>query len=250
MQKRLDDERLFLYGQVNFEQFNSLLSNRVTFDAGGRWDLCDFFKLRGNVFLENVEENGESLRQDIYRGGGLLGADLKPTRLTDVEAYYRWAAYSDDNFMNEWYAQGDYYITLPPRQLRFVLDADYLMYRQQSTFPNGVPVDQNGTANPPLFGVHHPYFSPLGYAYYEARLEWTQWLSRDFFIYSDNLSYTVQYAVGWDSNLVNYQALCLGMNYDVKSWLSVGAQGQVDLSTVYNQAEAFAYVRLRWPDLH
>ncbi|MBO0699516.1 MAG: tetratricopeptide repeat protein, partial [Zavarzinella sp.] len=75
VQKKWDDSQLMTYAQVNLEQYRDGqgFSTRPTFDAGYWYDCNDVLRTRGGAFLENVAENGESVRQDIYRYGFYCG---------------------------------------------------------------------------------------------------------------------------------------------------------------------------------
>jgi hypothetical protein len=93
----------------------------------------------------------------------------------------------------------------------------------------------------------HPYFAPAGFTYYEGRVEWTQWLSRDYFVYSNQCWYSLRYGLGFDDNLIPYNHLQAVLNWDVKPWLSVGLDGEVMISSVYNMQQAMGYVLVRCP---
>src|SRR5205085_7247701 len=80
VQGKCCDSRLFLYGQANLEQYDSRIKDRITYDAGVGYDISDLFHVRASGFLENVIENGESIRQDIYRLGTAAGLDIHATR--------------------------------------------------------------------------------------------------------------------------------------------------------------------------
>ncbi len=103
------DGLLQLYGKINFETYpkqivdrvtfdNGLryghlgLEDRVTFDNGLRYDFLDQLHGNASVFLNNVVENGESIRQDIYRYGGRLGLDAQPTRTWTMSGTYTFAS--------------------------------------------------------------------------------------------------------------------------------------------------------------
>lgn len=236
--KRCGDTVL-LYGLTNVEQYANRIDTRPTFDIGANWEVCDGYKLSASGFLNNVVENGESIQQDIYRGGINVGADATINRLWHAAANYRLAYYSDVNRMNELYLVTDFTLSLPPCKLKLVFDLDYLTYSQQTVFVNNNPNF--------IYGALHPYFAPAGYTYYEGRIEWTQWLSRDYFVYSNQCWYSLQYALGFDDNLVPYNSVRGIFNWDPKPWLSVGLEGQAMLSSVYKMQQAMGYVVMRFP---
>jgi tetratricopeptide (TPR) repeat protein len=232
-------DRLLLAGQLNYEQFPSRLHDRFTFDAGAAYDCGDLVKVWTRSFLENVVENGESLRQDIHRIGWDLGGDVRPTRYWDFGGTGRVAYYSDVNTMGELYLFNDVLLTLPPCQLKFVLDADLQAFQHSTIFPHSDHSD--------IHGAQFPYFSPHAYAYYEARIEWTQWLSRDYFVHSNQCYYSLQYAMGMDSNFVWYNSARVLGNFDVRPWFSLGADAQGITSDAYRAVAANVYVIVRLP---
>jgi hypothetical protein len=101
-----------------------------------------------------------------------------------------------------------------------------------------------------LFGAIHPYFSPESYAFYEGRIEYYHWLSRDYFAHSEQCYFLVQYGLGWDSLLNNYNSSRALFNFDVRSWLSVGADASVILSPFYDATAAAACALIRFPCFH
>jgi tetratricopeptide (TPR) repeat protein len=232
-------ERLLLYGLLNFEDFQSRLKDRFTFDAGARYDCGDFVTSWTRAFLENVVENGESLRQDIHRVGWDLGSDVRPTRYWNFGGIGRVAYYSDVNTMGELYLYNGVLLALPPCQLKFVLDADLQAFRHSTVFPT--------PDHEVLRGTLYPYYSPHAFAYYEARIEWTQWLSRDYFVHSNQCYFSLQYANGLDSNFVNYNSVRALANYDVRPWLSIGADAQGAISDAYSFVAVDLYMIVRLP---
>ncbi len=219
--------------------FPDRLSDRVTFDTGARYAFCDLVTGRAGLFLENVEENGESLRQDIYRYGARAGLDFQPAHIWTFGGTGTYYHYSDDNDALELFLNNDVEILPPPCQLKVVLTTDLLGYREQSVLPTSSPDF--------LIGTIHPYFAPGFYNYYEARLEWKQWLSRDYFAHSNQCWYSLQYGIGWDNQFNNYNTFRALASDDVRPWLTVGADAQVILSPVYQAAQAMAYITVRFP---
>jgi tetratricopeptide (TPR) repeat protein len=233
------DDRLTVFGLYNLEMFRDRLRDRVTFDMGGRYAFCDLVTARANLFLENVEENGQSLIQDIYRFGFREGADFQPTRIWSVGETGTYAHYSDKNDMVELLLANNLILLPPPCQLKFVLSTDLLAYHNQSVIV--------GVAPDFLPGTIHPYFAPGFYNFYEARLEWKQWISRDYFVHSNQCWYSLQYGLGADNSFNSYNTFRALANFDVRPWLSLSADAQVILSPVYNAAQATAFMTLRFP---
>ena len=194
VQKKWDDNRLMTYAQVNLEQYASGrgFSTRPTFDVGEWYDHNDVLRTRCGLFLENVAENGESVRQDIYRYGFYTGADVRPTRTWAFGGTYTYSHYSDNNDAHQAYLYNEVSLTLPPKQLKIVETANVWSYRDQTQFPTPIPDPNN------LRGTVHPYFAPDCYASGELRVEWWHWLSRDYFVHSNQCWYSLQYGIATD----------------------------------------------------
>jgi hypothetical protein len=229
---------LLLYGTANLEMYTDRIRDRVTFDTGVLYDATPQLRLRTSGFLENVVENGESMRQDIHRGGARRGADYRFDRYWLLSGTYTYARYSDRNDYNDFYVVSEHTICFPPTQLKLILSGDFYGYSQQTVFP---PPGQG------LVGTIHPYFSPSFFAFYQARLDWTHWLSRDYFVHADQCWYSAQVGAAVDNQSKAYAILHGVLNYDVCPWLSIGLDGQVMLSDVYNYESLYAYVVFRSP---
>jgi tetratricopeptide (TPR) repeat protein len=232
-------DRFYTYGLVNVEEYRDRLSPRPTFDAGLRYDFCDLVSARGGMYLNNVVENGATLQQDIYRYGARATADLNLTRRWTGLAQYTYGHYSDNNDYNELYLRTVYLFCFPPAELKAILSMDLQGFRASTVFPNNDPND--------IQDAVHPYFSPRLYVYYEGRLSWKQWLSRDYFAHGNQCWYSVEYGLGWDNNFVGYNVVEVRCNGDLRPWLSLGADAGVILSPAYSAEWATAYLVFRWP---
>jgi predicted Zn-dependent protease len=236
--RQLSDTLRFL-GQVDYQVYPNRLKDRFTYDVRLQNDFSDAFTGYFRSFLAYVLENGETLRQDIYRYGGEVGGLYRFDRFWNATGYYRLLNYSDNNVLNEGYLATEYTLLPAPYQLRTTLSVNYLDYSNpRSTAPPGAS----------LVGLSIPYFAPSNYFFYQARLSYTQFLSRDLFKYSNQAYYTLEYALAFDSNSANYNIFRLKLNYDIRSWITVGADATVTLSPgVYNAAGGFAYIEFRTP---
>jgi tetratricopeptide (TPR) repeat protein len=234
--KRIDDH-LILYALTNVEDYQNRISTRPTYELGTHWVVIDGTTVTANTFLNNVVENGESVQQDIYRAGLNLGVESQCTRFLLVGGNYRFAYYSDVNRLSEMYLHGDVLACLPPDQLKFVARLDYLTYDHQTVFgPDGS-----------IVGSIHPYFAPAGYTFCEGRVEYTHWLSRDYFVYANQCYVSLQYGLGFDNNANVYNDLRAVLNWDVKPCLSLGFDLEAQISQVYNMQQAFVYGVVRLP---
>jgi hypothetical protein len=238
-QGKCGDERLLLFGQVSWEEYPDRLHDRPTFETGAQYDFCDLLRGRIRGFLDNFVENGECLRQDIHRTGIDVATDVRPTRNWEFGGWSRLAYYSDVNTQGELYLFNNYILCFPPTQLKVVLDLDVQGFAHQTVFASSNHDD--------LRGVIHPYFAPSSFAYYEGRIEWTHWLSRDYFVHSNQCYYSLQYALGFDSNMAVYNTFRALANLDLEPWLSIGADAKQILSPVYKASQASAYLVLRFP---
>ena len=232
-------ETLLFHAQVNLETYEDRIQDRPTFDIGARYDCTEQLTLRASGFLENVLENGEALRQDTYRGGVRLGADYRYSRRWLFSGTYTYSRYSDNNDANELFVLAEHTLCFPPTQLKLVLTGDFFGYREPTVFPTADPRN--------LFGAIHPYFAPDFFAFYEGRIEYTQWLSRDYFVYSNQCWYSLQYALGFDDRLATYNSVRGQFNFDVKPWLTIGAEVRATFSDVYRATAALGYVVIRFP---
>ncbi|HVK09737.1 MAG TPA: tetratricopeptide repeat protein, partial [Gemmataceae bacterium] len=240
VQKKYDDNRLMLYGQVNIEQYRDRFSTRPTFDAGFWYDHNDVLRNRGGIFLENVAENGESIRQDIYRHGFYAGADVRPTRTWNFGGTYTFAHYSDDNDMHMGNVYNEVALSLPPKMLKLVHRMNVWGYREGTEYPTGGP--------PPRPGTIHPYFAPDVFANWECRVEWWHWLSRDYFVHSNQCWYSLQYGFITDDRLTTYNNFRAIVNYDINSWVTVGGQAEAMISSGddYDMYQAMLFLQVRF----
>ncbi len=241
-QKKWDDNRLMTYGQLNVEKYQDRFSTRPTFDAGYWYDVNDVLRTRGGVFLENVAENGETLRQDIYRYGLNAGADVKPTRTWAFGGTYTYAHYSDNNDANFGYLYNEVALSLPPKLLKLVQRLNVYGFREGTVFPTNPPDPNN------LFGTVHPYFTPDCFVSGELRVEWWHWLSRDYFIHSNQCWYSLQYGIIQDNNQVTYHDFRAIANWDINSCFSIGAEGRAQITPgrEYDLFTAMGYLQVRF----
>lgn len=242
VQKKWDDNRLMTYGQVNVEQYQDRFSTRPTFDAGYWYDVNDVVRTRGGLFLENVAENGETLRQDIFRYGVYGGADFKPTRTWAFGGTYTYSHWSDNNDSNFGFLYNEVALSLPPKLLKLVQRFNIWNFRDQTQFPTNPPDPNN------LFGAVHPYFTPNCFASAEMRVEWWHWLSRDYFVHSNQCWYSLQYGIITDNELVTYHDMKAIVNYDINSWFTVGAEGRAMISSgrEYDLYSAMGFLQVRF----
>jgi hypothetical protein len=240
VQAKFDDNRLLTWAQVNLEIWQRYFSTRPTFDIGYQYDHNDVFRTRSGVFLENVADCGESMRQDIYRYGAYCGLDVRPTRTWAFGGNGSYVHYSDSNDAFFGSLFNEVSLSLPPKQLKLVERVNVEAFREGTIFPTNPP-DPNF-----LFGAVHPYFAPDFFASFECRVEWYHWLSRDTYVHSNQCWYSLQYGISTDLNMVVYHNLRAILNYDISSCCSIGAEASTQQSAPYRMWAAMAYLQIRF----
>ncbi len=143
--------------------------------------------------------------------------------------------------MNELFLRTSWTALPSPNELKFVLDADTFGFRKPTIFPTPDPTQDL------VAGTIHPYYSPSFFYYYEARVEWKQYLSRDSFTDSTQCWYSLQYGLGSDNNFNTYNHVRGQLYWDIKPWLTVGADAGLLYSTVYHAETIGAFLILRCP---
>ena len=238
LQERLTADWL-LFGEIDVEEYDYGFSTRPTFEAGTQyWFNNDLF-LQFGGFLNNVIENGESIRQDIFRAGLQLDAGWTIHRDWSLAGLYRWADYSDRNTLNEFSLGGAYRIWEGRKQLRALVDYNFLTFAEQSILQTSLL--------PPLSGTIHPYFAPQSYSFASAGLEWKHWLSCDTFKGADQKWYQVYLGGRFDSQSEAFFLLRTQLYYDVTSWLTWTVESDFIRSEVYDQSIISTHGVVRFP---
>ena len=241
VQKKALDNLFLGYAQVNAENFRNGFQDRPTFDTGFFMQHTDTFRTRGSLYLENVAQNGESIRQDIYRYGLTVGADFNPTRTWAFGGTYRFGRYSDENNLNQLDLYNEVLLTLAPKQLKAVLLYTLYGYSEQTRFAgNGQAIEPN------IVGAVHPYFSPNSFNMLQARLEYTQWLSRDYFTHSNQTYFSLQYGISSDDRLEVYHNPRALFVYEPNSSLTLGVDASAQLSSVYRNVGVNLFMQYRF----
>jgi hypothetical protein len=222
-----------MFVEVAVEKYDYGLKTRPTFTAGLDLLNMDDFEARCSAFLQNYYVCGEAIRQDIYTTGIQLDALYRPRRLWTLAGYYRVANFSDNNWVN-WVNLNSSNILLEGRhQIRAIVDCNVYGFAQQTIF---------GPIPGSLVGTIHPYWSPSGYVFTTAGLEWTHWLSRDRFKGANQHYYSVFSGAAVDSNGVGFFIANGHWQLDVSEALSWTADFNVIRSPnqVYDAAGAMA----------
>ncbi len=229
--------RLLIRADLNVEEYDDRVSTRPTGDLvlGLRFPNDGLLFCRGTV--SNVLENGESLRQDIYRYGFEVGYEGQPMRDWWLRSTYQLMQFSDSNLQQSFAIRNAYRIHRTPRQLMVHLDYDFTNFNEFTVFD---PV--NG-----LFGAVHPYFAPQSFSQVTSFVEWRQTLNRDLFVGAREWWYSLRYGVRFDSESEFYNLWSGEIHHDLKPWLSLQAGCNFIRSGSYDVSAAYGSIVVRFP---
>ena len=159
----------YFFVDGGIEGYDRLVSTRpvgrIGFKMRTRNDVV--WILAGN--LENILENHESLRQDLYRGGVFVGAAWMPAPYWETELNYSYDAYSDANNRHAAAMRNRVKLTPDPKRLSLLINLDYWNFAQPSVFSPGPD---------PFTNMIHPYFSPQNFLQTDVGIEYKRWLGR------------------------------------------------------------------------
>jgi hypothetical protein len=224
---------LFVDGEL--QRYDRFVSTRPVFEAGVKLRSYDDLIWTVSGTLQNVLENGESLQQDIYRGG--LRTDLKymPCNYWETEATYEYQAYSDVNTRNAAEFRNRLQLTPDPRRFSLLADAYYWNFAEASVFSPGPD---------PFAGMTHPYWTPVGYWMAGAGIEWKEWLSWDRFDGAQHCWVAFSAMKRWDNQSQNYTVYRGTMAWDITRCLSGYASAEYNDGAPYRGT--WTYGGLAW----
>ncbi|KLU02993.1 TPR repeat protein [Rhodopirellula islandica] len=231
-------DHLRLFALAELEQYDQGFSTRVPFRAGLNWRTPADVHLGLAGFLENIAANGESIRQDTFRGGLELTAATNFSWRWDAAAMYRLAGYSDDNLSQEVLVQNNYLLIPGRTQLRWKTDWNLIAFNESTRF-NADPDD--------LTGILHPYFSPSAFTFASSGMEVRKWLSPHNFHGADAHWVSAYGGVRIDSDSVGYGLFEAAAHRDHQGWLSAEVKTSVILSEVYNSVGVGGLFTIRFP---
>jgi len=220
------------FAEMDVQVFDEGFSSRPTFDIGLGMDTCCDGYVEIGGFLENVVQNGESIQQDIFMGGGRLFGycDLMPR--WHAESRYRFIGYSDHNFRHDFYVHNRFRLNESPNQWNLLADYDFLSYDETSIFGPG----------PGIQGTIHPYFSPSGFSNASLGLEWKHHFSQYTFNGAPETWSSLEYRGQWDSRGEFYNIASIKAYHDINGCLSTGAEYRLMRSGVYDSDTVYAYL--------
>ena len=151
-------------------------------------------------FLKNYYANGEAIRQDIYWGGVQFDAPVSPPAAMDAQRLLPRGGVLDHNSVNWFNVNSAHTIIQGREQLRGLIDYTFYSFAHQTIF---------GPLANPMVGAQFPYWSPSGYSFVTAGLEWKQWLSCETFKGANERYYSLFLGGAVDSN---------GDGYFISKW--------------------------------
>ncbi|MEC9093407.1 MAG: tetratricopeptide repeat protein, partial [Planctomycetota bacterium] len=242
IQGRFWDSCSYYFGELDVEIYdgatrdhpNGRFKNRPVFDVGIGFELPMDINLELGGFLENVKENGETLRQDIYYGGGKIRAFWNPLPRWRIDGRWRFIEYSDENIRNDLMIENQLRLLSPPYELNFNFDYEFLAFSNQTIF----------SAGPGVFGTRHPYFAPSGFSLLGLGFEYKHWLSQDYYKGANHSWISMEYMPQWDSLNEFYMIAQFGIHHQHGNNITFGADFKITRSSVYDNDIATSY--LKW----
>ena len=227
---------LLLWAQADFAKFDFGFDDRVNFDVGLRHQYLENASYRMVGRQENVIENFESIGQDIHRIGFEIGHNWQATRRWNIDAFYRYWDYSDDNFAHNAGIYTGYTMRFGRQQLRWLTNFDWTDFDEQTVLPNAPLID----------GAIHPYFSPENFWFATAGLECKRFLSCNTYK-GANQHWVELFLGGRVDNDGEFYAIGRGrVLHDIYNWLTFTAYTDVIQSPVYDLVEAGARLTMRF----
>ena len=229
-----------LFVDAEIADYTEGFSTRPQLLAGVQYRDCYDVVWTLTGFVDNVDDNRESINQDIFKRGLEVSAFIPCSWRWNLTATYRWSDYSDHNESHEALLASDYLLCYGcgRHQWRGIIDG-YFSSFDEPTIRSSNPLD--------LAGTIHPYFAPDGFAYVNAGLEYKRWLSRYTFKYANQWWWSAYAGARVDSDGVGYGVGSLRCRRDHCNWLTTGIDASFVRSEVYDRTGVRAYLIVRFP---
>jgi tetratricopeptide (TPR) repeat protein len=223
--------------QMNVEQYDEGFSTKPVFRIDAKHRVLDGLELGFVGHMENVAENSESIAQEVFRYGIGPTLDWHLSQRWELTADYDIQNYSDSNLVQTFNVRNIYKFTTAPRELRGILLYHFEDFSDQ-TIRNPVPDFLPGTI--------HPYFAPDLFSYVNAGLEWQHWLN-PMTLGAYEFSYTVRYALQWDTLQVFYNTFGAALNWDFTDTMRLSVSTDHILSGEYDSSGVMATLMISLP---
>ena len=223
--------------QMNVEQYDQGFSTKPVFRIDAKHRVLDGLELGFVGHMENVAENSESIAQEVFRYGIGPTLDWHLSQRWELTADYDVQNYSDSNLVQTFNVRNVYKFTTAPRELRGILLYHFEDFSDQ-TVRNPIPDFLPGTV--------HPYFAPDLFSYVNAGLEWQHWLN-PMTLGAYEFSYTVRYALQWDSLQVFYNTFGAALNWDFTETMRLSVSTDHILSSEYDSSGVMATLMISLP---
>ena len=197
-------------------------------------DLRAVLTAKQDVTTDTVASLTREILQKDYKAELLL--DLFPRLL--LGGYYDFIDYSDSNWTKNYTFWASYIMIPEPTLLKLSYNYDY--YDSKEGQKPGVPSDDGFALD------DHPYWSPVNYWITKFSFYFKHQLSNDTLARGVPSYYTIEYAVGYDSDDNDYHELKGSFNIELaKRYILSASYGLVDMN-VYRNEEALFSLTYRW----
>ena len=230
------DWALLLFGQADYETYDYGLQPRVNYDVGAQYRYLENAAVRLHLQQQNVIQNRLSIRRDVYRYGGEVGNLWTPCAPLEIDTYYRYWEYSDDNTAHEAGVHTGYKLTYGHDQFRWLTNLDFMTYRDPEVFAGDGSLEM----------AVHPYFAPRDFFYLSAGLEYRRYLSCDIFKGADRHWFELYGGGGIDSEGNGYGEARGELARDFSNRLSVSGFFTLARSGVYDATHLGSRVTVRF----
>jgi tetratricopeptide (TPR) repeat protein len=227
---------MLVFGQLDYETYDYGLEPRLNFDVGSRYRYLENAELRLHLQQENVVENRGSILDDVHRYGVEVGNHWQPLFPLEIDTFYRYWEYSDDNAAHEAGVRIGYKLTHGRHQFRWLTALDYMTYRDPAVF--------FGTGESEM--VSHPYFAPRNFLYLSGGLEYRRYLQCDTFKAANLHWFELYGGGGIDSEGSGYGVARGELVRDFSNRLSLSGYFRLTRSGVYDDTEAGSRLTFRF----
>jgi hypothetical protein len=200
------------------------LLSKQNYEAALDYRPLDRAALSFSYRREDVQENRESLSQQIQRDILALRAEMPLTIRNSVGGAYSYARYSDENQRQAFELFGSHKLSLYPRIFKVTYTLSYQDFLKATIFP------PEGSS----IATVHPYFAPSNFFTNAVTVEWRHHVQKELFLGAKQCYYQLQWTPAVESidavfsNTVRGEVLC-----DLTRRFTVSVQGLISRSTTY-----------------
>jgi tetratricopeptide (TPR) repeat protein len=223
--------------RATHNDYQAPLRPKQNYEAALTYRPLDLAGVTINYRREDVQENAESLGQQIQRDIVTLGGEMALTVRNSIGAAYSYAHYSDGNDRNAFELYGSHQFSLYPKILKATYKLSYQDFARPTIFP------PEGSSTPTI----HPYFAPSNFVTNSLTLEWRHVIQKELFLGADQCYYHLQWTPAIESldavfsNTVQGEFLC-----DLSRRFTISARGLLSRSSTYDADQVSVQLRYRF----